>query len=105
MKSTTLWDILERNELSKVTRIQTTKPEYDKATKRYSLDFEKKAKIPSGKNMILHWKIAEKTMDQSKKAQSQKLKNSFSNFEENTVDESAESYYDQKSGIEREFEK
>jgi hypothetical protein len=43
-------------------------------------------------------------MGQSKKAQSQKLKNSFSNFEENTVDESTESY-DQKSGIERELKK
>jgi hypothetical protein len=50
------------------------------------LDFEKKAKIPSAKNTILHWKVPEETEKQSRKPQNRKLKNSFWNLEANTVD-------------------
>ncbi len=72
--------------MSKITKIQTTKPQYNKATKRYNLNFEKKAKIPSGKNIILHWNIPEKIKSEDKK-QLRQLKNSFSNIEERTLEE------------------
>ena len=88
--------------MSKITKIQTTKPKYNKATKRYNLNFENKAKIPSAKNIILHWNASVKIKSQDKK-QSIQLKNSFSNIEERTLDESIELNYREDKRIQKEL--
>ena len=88
--------------MSKITKIQTTKPQYNKATKRYNLNFEKKAKIPSAKNIILHWNVPQKIKSEDKK-QSRQLKNSFSNIDQITLDESIELNYREDKKIQKEL--
>jgi hypothetical protein len=65
------------------------------------LNFEKKAKIPSAKNIILHWNVPEKIMSQNKNS-FQKLKNSFSKIDQRTLEESTEIKFFEDNSIKKE---